>query len=243
MRKHSVKFAKLLLVMVFIILAFSLLSDSVVSDTWVSYGPRSFYTHAGGEYVAEIFPPRYRLNMKGSRTLCYLYHFDELEDRTYKFALIWRDTLASYLPDRVFLTEDGYLITLDPEHRHNDDVIVIYSPSGIIIRSFPLDSLLDSNSRDISHSVTARWWYDDARFFSFSFIKPSSFYILLKSGKAMEFNLKDGHYTLAHSSSFPTLVDEAQRSYSNYEFRKINYIDLRFSSITEMLNAHNSKWK
>lgn len=226
----------------FIILAYILWLHPIEPDTWVSYGPRTFFTYVG-EYVAEIFPPRYRLNMEGSKTLCYMYHFEQRKDGTYKFTLLWSDSLRSYMPDRVFLTDDGHLITLDPEHfgGPHDQALVIYSPRGAIVRSFPLDSLLNQGPGDIVHSVTARWWYNDARFFYFS--GPSRFYVLLKSGKGMEFRLADGYYTLAPSTSFPVLQDHAQRPYSNSEFHNRNYLDLVFSSITEILNAHSSRPK
>ena len=225
-----------------LILALFLGFHPVEPDTWISYGPRTYFTWVG-RYVVEIFPPRYRLNMEGSKTLCYMYRYEERGDGTRKFTLLWKDSLLSYLPDRVFLTDDGYLITVDPEHFGGpfDHALVIYSPQGTVVRHFPLDTLLTRDSREIVHSVTARWWYRDARFFHLS--GPSRFYLLLRSHKVMEFRLSDGRYTLGSAVNYPKLVEQSQRTYSNCEFHNHDYIELMFSSITEMMNERNSALK
>lgn len=87
--------------------------------------------------------------------------YSQQRDRSYKLA--WESELLNPVaPVEVFLSNNGYLITLDNWHNIGyGKVIVFYTPQGATIRSYDLTNLFsESQVKGLRHSVSSRYWRD-----------------------------------------------------------------------------------
>jgi hypothetical protein len=215
------------------------LSPTPTPDTWVAIGP-SAYIALGGQYVAEVFTPTYRLNVHGHKALCYVYSATERADRSFKFSLLWKDSLLSYMPEKFFLTSDAYLIAVDREGfgAARSPALAIYDPRGHVVKSFDFDSFGEKYHR--RPPGMSGMWYFRARFFYFG--ANRHFYALLESQDVMEFRVTDGSYRVGRLDEFPDLKDAIQRNDPNVELGRGSY-GLYYSSITELEAARRGKLK
>ena len=119
----------------------------------------SSYVAQGGEYLAEIFPAKSRLEIN-SNSICYFYKVKHLYtyedyDATDRFQLIWQNNLVyNDSPLDAIISRNGYLITFD-DYRHlgSDHSLVIYNSEGKLIKDFNLEEL-------IPHDEINKYIYD-----------------------------------------------------------------------------------
>jgi hypothetical protein len=86
-------------------------------------------------------------------------------DRSYRLA--WTISLANPVaPIDVFLTDRGYLVTLDNWHNMgHGKIVVFYSPEGKLLRGHALDDLFSAAEIDrLPRSVSSIWWRKQAAY-------------------------------------------------------------------------------
>ena len=80
-------------------------------------------------------------------------------DRSYR--LTWTISLVNPVaPIDLFLTDRGYLVTLDNWHNMGyGKIVAVYSPDGKLLRSHALDDLFSAAEIDkLPRSVSSIWW-------------------------------------------------------------------------------------
>ena len=80
---------------------------------------------------------------------------------------VWAQRLVNHVaPVGVLVADDGrHIVTFDNWHSlgHGDNVIVIYGPGGLLVRSMALTDLVPSEYKDaLPHSVSSLRWKTDA---------------------------------------------------------------------------------
>ncbi|KPJ73160.1 MAG: hypothetical protein AMS14_06710, partial [Planctomycetes bacterium DG_20] len=195
----------------------------------VSFASRGF------SYVAEVFPPQSRRN-PGQKPLCCLYHVGHPGTTwTVDAKLLWKAELVP-LPEagpyQAVLSVRGDLVVINGQTGRPEHSVIIYSPGGKPVKSYPLASLTSVTPRE---GGLPMWgWHRGARYFFLR--REARFYILLPWGKAMEFNLDDGTLQHGDTTDFPKLAAVARKPHADEE-AKIWATSLRFSSITDVLQA------
>ena len=203
--------------------------------------PTSFHCRGFG-YVAEIFPPKSRQN-PGDKPVCYLYQMGhpggtwKIDARLkWKAELINDQTTYYRMPLEVLLSMDGRLVTLNDYSRIGyKNAVVIYGSDGKLVKSWHLDKLIPKDElKQIELNMRGRWWNREARYFFLR--EPARLYILLKTGRAMEFSLKDGAFKYGAPAHFHGLAAVTKKRHPDKE-AKVWATSLRFSSITDVLAA------
>ena len=81
---------------------------------------------------------------------------------------VWGGPLVNAVaPMSLMVSDRGHAVTFDNWHSvgHGEHVVVIYSPTGELVRSMPLTALLPQDYIDaLPHSVSSLSWREDARF-------------------------------------------------------------------------------
>lgn len=206
------------------------------ADDWAAPEPRSFHARGFG-FVAEIFPPRSRQN-DGDRPYCYLYQM-EYAGTTWTIAarLRWQGQLVNRkMPYEAILSMDGQLVTLnDWGHVGSENAVVIYDRGGKLVKSYALEQFLPQTDMDkFSSSVSSRWWNKGAKYYFIS--RAARLYIVLPWGSALEFSLTNGQVRYGAANTFPGL----KTADGNAE-TEVWATSLRFSSVTDLLQARKSK--
>ncbi len=142
----------------YFIIILSLLFFQILAAQQIPPVPSS-YLAQGGEYLAEIFPAKSRLQIN-SNAICYFYKVKHLYtyedyDATDRFQLIWQNSLVyEDSPYEAIISRNGYLITFD-DYRHlgSDHSLVIYNLEGNLIKDFKLEEL-------IPHEEINKYIYD-----------------------------------------------------------------------------------
>lgn len=204
------------------------------------------YPCRGSGYVAEIFPPKSRQN-PGDKPVCYLYQMGypggtwKIDARLkWKAELINDQTTYYRMPHEALVSRDGHLVTLNDYSRIGyKNAVVIYGSDGKPVKSWHLDQLVPKDElKQIALTMHGRLWNQDAKYYFLR--RPARFYILLKTGRAMEFSLKDGAFKYGTPADFPDLAAVTKKRHSD-EQAKVWAISLRFSSITDVLEARKEK--
>ncbi len=208
----------------------------VRADDWAAPEPRSFHAR-GFELVAEIFPPHSRQNV-GDRAYCYLYEMG-YPGTAWMIApkLRWRGPLVNRgMPYEAILSMDGHLVTLNEWwHVGYEHAVVIYDRFGKLVKTYALDQLIPQTDMDkFSESVSSRWWNKGAKYYFIN--KPARLYIVLAWGSALEFSLADGQVRYGPANTFQGL----KTADGNAE-TEVWATSLRFSSVTDLLQARKSK--
>jgi len=130
-----------------IIVILVLLIFQIVSAQQIPPVPSSYLANQG-EYLAEIFPAKSRLEIN-SNAICYFYKVKHLYtykdyDATDRYQLIWESNLVyNDSPFEAIISRNGYLVTFD-DYRHlgSDHSLVIYNLDGELIKDFKLEKLI-----------------------------------------------------------------------------------------------------
>ena len=146
----------------YFIIILSLLFFQIVAAQQIPPVPSS-YLAQGGEYLAEIFPAKSRMEIN-SNSICYFYKVKHLYtyedyDPADRFQLIWQNNLVyKDSPSDAIISRNGYLVTFD-DYRHlgSDHSLVIYNLNGELIKDFKLEEL-------IPYEEINKYIYDFKRF-------------------------------------------------------------------------------
>ena len=142
----------------YFIIILSLLFFQILAAQQIPPVPSS-YLAQGGEYLAEIFPAKSRLQIN-SNAICYFYKVKHLYtyedyDATDRFQLIWQNSLVyKDSPLDAIISRNGYLVTFD-DYRHlgSDHSLVIYNLEGELLKDFKLEEF-------IPHEEINKYIYD-----------------------------------------------------------------------------------
>jgi hypothetical protein len=226
---------KLILVLGFIVLC---LSFSVSADDWGAPNPVSFNSRGFG-YVAEIFPPRSRQNST-EKPLCYFYEVGHGGGTEWKIdaKLKWKASLVNDLmPYQALVSQQGRLVTLNEYGTLGyKNAVAIYSQAGALVRTYQLDEFVPAgDTGKIRTSVSSRWWNQEAKYYFLD--NPGRLYVVLPWGKVVEFHLDKGRYKYGPSAEFSELAKVLARGNNTNEETEIWATSLRFSSITDLMEA------
>jgi hypothetical protein len=114
-------------------------------------------------------------------------------DRSYRLA--WTISLVNPVaPIDLFLTDRGYLVTLDNWHNMGYGTIVaLYSPTGKLIRGYALADLFSAvEIEDLPRSVSSIWWRKEL-----VYVRPDqqSLYLMVDdAGREFVFETETGAY-------------------------------------------------
>ena len=125
--------------------------------------------------------------------------------------------------------------------------LVIYDKNGNLLKDYSLSDMIpeDDIMNKIQISTSSIWWRHKARYFftnpnvksgEQSWWNPTHFYIVLEYGYAIEIKLEDGTNKYDKLVNFPWVDNLCKEKFVNDE-EKIREIDLRNSSVTELLNC------
>jgi len=208
-----------------------------IADEWGAPEPVSFHSRGFG-YVAEIFPPGSRQNST-KRPFCYFYRVG-YGGILWKVdaSLKWKGPLANDLmPYQAIVSMDGRLVTLnDYGSVGYKNAVAIYSQTGALVRTLPLDDLILASDRGrIETSESSRWWNKGTKYFFLE--NPARLYVLLAWGKVVELNLDTGRHKYGPSAEFGDLAKAAAKGINSNEETEVWATSLRFSSITDLVHA------
>jgi hypothetical protein len=226
---------KFIFVLGFVVLC---LAFSATADDWGAPNPISFNSRGFG-YVAEIFPPRSRQNPT-EKPFCYFYEVGYPRGTEWKIdaKLKWKAPLVNDLmPYQALVSQQGRLVTLnDYGTLGYKNAVAIYSQTGALVRTYQLDELIPaSDSAKIERSISSRWWTKDARYYFLE--NPGRLYVMLPWAKAVEFHLDTGRYKYGTLAQFSELAKVLTRGKNTNEETEIWATSLRFSSITDLMEA------
>jgi hypothetical protein len=114
-------------------------------------------------------------------------------DRSYRLA--WTISLVNPVaPIDLFLTDRGYLVTLDNWHNMGyGKIVAFYSPEGSLIRSYALDDLFSpAEIEKLPRSVSSIWWRKQL-----TYVRPDqqSLYVSVgDGGRELVFETETGAY-------------------------------------------------
>jgi hypothetical protein len=190
-------------------------------------------------YVAEIFPPRSRQNST-EKPLCYFYEVAYTGGTAWKIdpKLKWKAPLVNNLmPYQAVVSMHGRLVTLNEYGALGyKNAVAVYSQTGALSKTYQLDELIpDSDSGKLETSMSSRWWNKDAKYYFLD--DPERLYVVLPWGKAMEFHLDTGRHTYGPSAQFSELAKVLAKGNNTNEETEIWATSLRFSSITDVMEA------
>jgi hypothetical protein len=214
------------------------LSFSAAADDWGAPNPVSFNSGGFG-YVAEIFPPRSRQNLT-EKPLCYFYEVGYPGGKAWKIdaKLKWKVPLANDLmPYQAVVSMHGRLVTLNEYGTLGyKNAVAIYSQTGALVKTYQLDELIPaSDSGKIETSMSSRWWNKDAKYYFLD--NPERLYVVLPWGKVAEFDLDTGQHKYGPSAQFSELAKVLAKGNNSNEETEIWATSLRFSSITDLMEA------
>jgi len=214
------------------------LSFSAAADDWGAPHPVSFNSRGFG-YVAEIFPPGSRQNPT-EKPLCYFYEMGYGGGTEWKIdaRLKWKAPLVNDLmPYQAVVSMHGRLVTLNEYGALGyKNAVAIYSQSGSLVRSYQLDEFIPAgDSEKVETSMSSRWWNKDAMYYFLE--NPGRLYVVLPWGKVAEFHLDTGRYKYGPSAEFSDLAKVIAKGINGSEETEIWATSLRFSSITDLMEA------
>jgi len=212
-----------------------------VADDWGAPEPVSFHSRGFG-YVAEIFPPESRQNST-TRPFCYFYKVGYGGSGWKVDAkLKWKAQLVNDLmPYQAVVSMNGRFVTLNEYAALGyKNAVAIYSQTGALIKTYQLDDLMPVADREkLETSESSRWWNKDAKYF---FVEnPARLYVLLSWGKVLEFNLETSRHKYSSLAEFQDLVKVMAKGIYSNEETEIWATSLRFSSITDLVEAKASE--
>ena len=230
---------KFILVLGFIVLC---LSFSAAADDWGAPIPVSFNSR-GFDYVAEIFPPRSRQNST-EKPLCYFYEVGYGGGTEWKIdaKLKWKVSLVNDLmPYQALVSQQGRLVTLNEYSTLGyKNAVAIYSQAGALVRTYQLDEFLPAgDTGKIQTSMSSRWWNKEAKYYFLE--NPGRLYVVLPWGKVVEFHLDKGRYKYGTSAEFSDLAKVMAKGINSNEETEIWETSLRFSSITDVVEARGKQ--
>jgi len=204
-------------------------------------------------YVAEIFQSNSRLRNK--KSVCYFYEIEfDINLNKYRpqdrFRLIWNGELVnSKVPSKAIISSNGYLVTIDDYYYSGKDhAVVLYNKEGTLLKDFSLDQLIPEEDRlSFVISSSSIFWRNNAKYYFCNPIQknesqknPTHLYIVLKSGKVIEIPLEIGDNNYSDISNFPFLDSLVSQKFTK-EMYYGKSSELKYSSITELLNCRNTK--
>lgn len=145
------------------------------ADSWRPITRAEFHS-AAGKHVLKIRPHSHSAKRPG-RCLATLYKVDGP-----KRTELWsRNLINNHAPVRIFVADSGqYVVTMDEWHSVGELPVVVYGPSGRLIRVHDLESLgVTEETRDflkIRRTVSSDWWNED----SISFFDPEEKFFLIR---------------------------------------------------------------
>jgi hypothetical protein len=113
-------------------------------------------------------------------------------DRSYRLA--WTVSLVNPVaPIDLFLTDRGYLVTLDNWHNMGyGKIVTFYSPDGTLLRSHALDDLFSAAEIDkLPRSVSSIWWRKQVAYVR---ADQQSLYVSADGGREFIFETETGAY-------------------------------------------------
>jgi hypothetical protein len=214
------------------------LSFSASADDWGAPEPVSFHSRGFG-YVAEIFPPQSRQNPT-EKPLCYFYEVGYGGGTEWKIdaELKWKASLVNdVMPDQAAVSMHGRLVTLNEYGALGyKNAVTIYSQTGALVKTYQLDELIPaSDSGQIETSMSSRWWNKTAKYYFLD--NPGRLYVVLPWGRVVEFFLDTGRRKYGPSAQFGELAKVLAKGNNTNEETKIWTTSLRFSSITDLMEA------
>jgi hypothetical protein len=214
------------------------LSFSAAADDWGAPHPVSFNSRGFG-YVAEIFPPVSRQNPT-EKPLCYFYEMGYGGGTEWKIdtRLKWKAPLVNDLmPYQAVVSMHGRFVTLNEYGALGyKNAVAIYSQSGSLVRSYQLVEFIPAgDSGKVETSMSSRWWNKDAKYYFLE--NPGRLYVVLPWGKVAEFHLDTGRYNYGPSVEFSDLAKVMAKGINGSEETEIWATSLRFSSITDLMEA------
>jgi hypothetical protein len=226
---------KFILVLGFI---FHCLSFPAAADEWGAPNPVSFNSRGFG-YVAEIFPPRSRQNST-EKPLCYFYEMGYPGGTVWKIDAKpkWKAPLVNDLmPYQAVVSMNGRLVTLNEYGALGyKNAVAIYSQTGALVKTYKLDELIPaSDTGKIETSMSSRWWNKDVKYYFPD--NPGRLYVILPWGKVAELYLDTDRYKYGPSAQFSELAKVLAKANNTNEETEIWTISLRFSSITDLMEA------
>jgi hypothetical protein len=230
---------KSILIVVLLVLC---LSFSAAADDWGAPNPASFHSRGFG-YVAEIFPPRSRQNLT-EKPLCYFYEVGYGGGTEWKIdaKLKWKAPLVNDpMPYQAVVSMQGRLVTLNEYGALGyKNAVAIYSQTGSLVRRYQLDELIPSSDiGKIQTSMSSRWWTKDAKYYFLE--NPGRLYVVLPWGKVLEFQLDSGRFRYGPATGFGDLAKVLAKGNVTNEEAEIWETSLRFSSITDVLEAQGKR--
>ena len=218
------------------------LSFSAAADDWGAPEPVSFHSRGFG-YVAEIFPPRSRQNST-EKPLCYFYELGYGGGTEWKIdaKLKWKAPLVNdVMPYQAVVSMHGQLVTLNEYGALGyKNAVAIYSHGGELIKTYQLDDLIPAgDSGKIETSMSSRWWNKHAKYYFLD--SPGRLYIVLPWGTAEEFHLDAGRSKYGSSAQYSDLAKVVAKGINANEETEIWATSLRFSSVTDLMEAKSKQ--
>jgi hypothetical protein len=193
------------------------------ADEWPAPQTREVWSRSR-DYFVRVVPGRgigetvgFRGAPTGPPATAELYRRER--DRSYRPA--WTVSLVNPVaPIDLFLTDRGYLATLDNWHNMGyGKVVAFYSPTGRLIRAYALEELFSAAEIEkLRHSVSAIWWRKPT-----AYVRPDqqTLYVMVDdAGRELVFETETGAYQYCEPR------DGAQRCRSSNEQRQWRgYVD------------------
>src|SRR5215469_2029097 len=214
------------------------LSLSAAADDWAVPEPVSFHSRGFG-YVAEIFPPRSRQNST-EKPLCYFYEVG-YPGTVWRVdaKLKWKAPLANDLmPYQAVVSMQGSVVTFNDYGAVGyKNAVVIYSPTGSLVARYQLNDFIpEGDTGKIETSESSRWWTKGAKYYFLE--SPGRLFVVLSWGRVVEFNLDTGRHKYGPAAEFRDLDKAVAKGNSSNEETEIWATSLRFSSITDVVEAN-----
>ena len=167
------------------------------ADQWPAPQTREVWSPSR-EYFVRVIPGKgigetvgFRGAPTGPHATAELYR--RASDRSYRVA--WAITLANPVaPIDLFLTDSGYLVTLDNWHNMGyGKIVAFYSPEGKLLRGYALDELFSAAEIEkLPRSVSSIWWRKQL-----AYVRPDqqSLYVSVDDGgRELIFETETGAY-------------------------------------------------
>jgi hypothetical protein len=107
--------------------------------------------------------------------------------------VVWSGKLINpAAPVEVFVSDDGYLVTMDNWHQVGyGPVVAIYDPKGNLVRHWSLEELFSSEEqRELTRSVSSIWWHKGPAHFGNK--GKTNIFVVPAVGKTFKFDLTKG---------------------------------------------------
>ncbi len=146
---------------------------------------------------------------------------------------VWsRQLINDLIPVRAYVTDSGrYVVTMDEWHGVGKLPVVIYGPSGNLIKTHDIDSLgLGDDIEHIDRTVSSYWWNQDAIIFFGP--KEEKLFVRLHWGKTLIIDLQSGG---VHTADKPDSRGGSRTALLGYAKKKTRGIAL---SLLDSNDAH-----